>query len=306
MHAFTARHLGSSNVSRLRRSVGAAVVLGAVLLVSAPILGVGTGEGIEQSASATATGRRGTSVQLAPPPLAYPSGFCDRIAPDLPGLNRRVPAQLRRIGTSVQGRPIWAEYWGPPAPASVVVIVAQVHGDECSPTLVTDEVRTRPPARRGVWLVPTLNPDGYANHQRRNANQVDLNADGWNVSQPETAALMSLIADVRPELTIHIHSPNGFAGAYSPFGPGRASALCRALALQTAITCSGGGAGTRSDRSRWFLWQGQARFGGESLLVELHAVADSEVPLARPRPPTRSVAQVRGEARVIVDLLDGL
>ena len=37
-------------------------------------------------------------------------------------------------------RPVWAEYWGPPKPAAVMVVVAQIHGNECSPTLLIDEV----------------------------------------------------------------------------------------------------------------------------------------------------------------------
>ena len=67
-----------------------------------------------------------------------------------------------------------------------MIVVSRIHGYECSPTLPVDEVRRRPPTRNGIWLIPTLNPDGYANHDRRNANDVDLNADGGRVSQPET------------------------------------------------------------------------------------------------------------------------
>ena len=291
------------------RSVGWVSLAAASLLVAANGFAVVSAGPDDRAASAHASAVRGESVQLSPPPHSpqlYPSGVCDHLAPGLPGLNGPMPNEMRQIGTSVRGRPIWAEYWGPPEPASVVVIVGQIHGNECAVTLMTEEVRSRPPRVTGVWLIPTLNPDGYAAYDRRNANQIDLNTDGGNLSQPETRALMAFIAEVRPKLTIHTHSPNGFVGAYSPFGPGRAPRLCRAIEARTGIRCSGGGAGTRPERSRWFLWQGHDRQGGETVLIELHAVSHREVPNARPRPATRSVEHVRADARAIVDLLDEL
>ncbi|HUF97610.1 MAG TPA: hypothetical protein VMM60_05720, partial [Ilumatobacter sp.] len=64
----------------------------------------------------------------------YPQGLCDVIAPGAPGLNdvSRVPAEYRRIGTSAQGRPIWAEYWGPTDATNRVIVIGHTHGDECS------------------------------------------------------------------------------------------------------------------------------------------------------------------------------
>lgn len=250
---------------------------------------------------------RGGSVVLTPPPpppVLYPTGACDSIAAGLPGLNGPFPDSIRPIGTSVRGRAIWAEYWGPPVPSTVIVVVAQVHGNECSPTLVVDAVRRRPAsASVGVWLIPTLNPDGYAGYTRVNANGVDLNTDGGRNSQPETRALMAFLQDIRPALTVHVHSPGGFAGTYPISTDTRAGTVCQAIEVFTAIRCLASGAGKRSDPSRWFLWQGHASSTSESLLIELHAISDSEVSNARPRPASRSVAAVRSDADVIVALL---
>jgi len=207
------------------------------------------------------------------------------------------------IGRSVEGRPIVAEYWGPDRPRNTIVVVAQIHGNECSPTLFVDAVRRTPPVGYGMWLVPTLNPDGYAAYERRNANSVDLNADGGRFTQPESQALYQLVSQVRPVLTLHLHSPNGFAGAH-PTGAALATGACRLVAGRTPIRCSEGGAGYRADRSRWFLWQGLQQLGGESLLIELFAVSDAEVPTARPRPPTRSVAEVGDHVAEILRLLE--
>ena len=311
-HGMVARWSDSSQRARRHGLISVLTVVTVVTVWVVVMVGVGSivGSGhagsISGSADALAVAERGPSRQLqTPPPPSYPSGICDSLDSGLPGLGGSRPQQLRQIGASVSGRPIWAEYWGPSTPSAVVVIIGQVHGNECSPTLVSDEVRSRPPTHRGFWLIPTLNPDGYAAYERRNANQIDLNADGASRSQPETAALMAFIADVRPELVVHVHSPNGFAGAYAPSGGGLAAGLCQSIAARTAIRCSDGGAGSRTERSRWFLWQGHEHPGAEALLVELHAVSDQEVPSARPRPATRSVSQVRADARVIVALLDG-
>lgn len=43
---------------------------------------------------------------------------------------------------------------------------------------------------------------------------------------------------------------------------------------------------------------------GESLLIELHAVSNAEVPFAIPRHPTRGTDAVRGDVRAILDLFD--
>lgn len=248
---------------------------------------------------------RGEQVEInPPPPLPYPNGRCDSLAHGLPGLTSTArPAAFRSLGLSVQGRTIWAEYWGPEKPSTIVLVVGQVHGNECSPSLLVAEIRRNPPDSYGIWLIPTLNPDGYAAYSRRNANNADLNADGGNLSQPETRALHDFVTSIRPALTIHVHSPNGFVGAH-PIGAPLATSLCNSIGTLPSLRCSSGGAGYRSSRSRWFLWQGLAALGGESMLVELRAVAHAEVPTARPRPATSSVEEVRHDAVRILQILE--
>ncbi len=77
-----------------------------------------------------------------------------------------------------------------------------------------------------VVIVPVLNPDGYAKRRRRNAAGVDLNRNfptaDWCLtsahrrnysgrtpaSEPETRALLNLIASLQPARIIAIHSIN--------------------------------------------------------------------------------------------------
>jgi hypothetical protein len=270
------------------------------------------------------TGTRRTAgpppaVAAAPPPgpSPYPAGRCDTIVAGLPPLSLDDREGLRpatlTIGTSVEGRPIVAEYWGPDDPVAVVIAIGQIHGNECAPLLFVDEVRRRPTSRVGVWLIPTLNPDGHARYSRANANGVDLNKDGLIRGQPETQALLAFTALVRPAMTIHVHSPNGQLGWYGtapyrtndPIGSGavRSNAVASIVSARTGLVVDG--AGIRRNEW-WFLWQGQRAVwpGGESLLVELHAVAPNEVVFARPRPPHRSVDEVRAQARAVLDAVD--
>ena len=247
---------------------------------------------------------------------ADPIGPCDTIVDELPPLESADRARtVVRIGTSVAGRPIRAEYHGPPEPSQVVLIVGQVHGNECAPLLFVDAVRRHRWRDVGVWLVPTLNPDGAAELSRYNAAGIDLNKDGGALSQPETRALMQFTTLVAPTMTVHVHSPNGQvawygSGRYVANAPARSGAgltgpLAARIAGATGLSFTG--AGERVSSTAWFLWQGQRAVlaGHEALLVELYAVSAHEVPGARPRPPTRSVAAVRDHCRAIVSLIEG-
>lgn len=231
----------------------------------------------------------------------YPTGFCDEITEGMPGLNdsEHLPRQTRLIGRSAAGRPIWAELWGPPRATTVYVILGQVHGNECSPSLLVDEIRRNPPTRYAIWLIPTLTPDGYAEYERRNNNGVDLNGNGFWRDEPETIALFDFVSEIRPTLALHMHSPGGYIDT---FGGDFAEAVARRIA--TALDFHFGEAGGRTDRSRWFLWQGLlAEFELESILIELHGVSHEEVSTASPLPSPRTVEAIRADARTILAAL---
>ncbi len=266
------------------------------------------------------TGTRRTPVLPPAPATAivptYPVGPCDALVPGLAPLTpATAPRTVVRIGTSRLGRPILAEYHGPPEPARVVLVVGQVHGNECAPLLFVDEVRRAEWRSVGVWLIPTLNPDGHAAGTRGNAAAVDLNKDGGAMREPETVALMRFTRRIAPSFTVHVHSPNGQIAwfgtdRYVPNAPHRSGArvsgpLAERVAAATGLVLAG--AGQRTSPESWFLWQGQRQVLAthEALLVELYAVSDREAPFARPRPPTASVDSVRQHCRIIVDLIEG-
>ena len=148
-----------------------------------------------------------------------------RIGPD--------PPSRLRLGQSTRGRKIEAMRVGDRSAPQSVLVVGCIHGDECAGTAVTRMLaRSSPPV--DLWLVPTLNPDGFALGRRQNGRGVDLNRNfpsGWRaggrpwdleypgarpLSEPETRIAVRLIERVRPEVTIWFHQPEGLVRAWGP------------------------------------------------------------------------------------------
>jgi len=54
-------------------------------------------------------------------------------------------------------------------------------------------------------LIPILNPDGAAAYTRVNANQIDLNRDAQNLSQPESKVLKTVYDTFKPDYCFNLH-----------------------------------------------------------------------------------------------------
>jgi protein MpaA len=134
------------------------------------------------------------------------------------------------IGTTREGQPIGALFFGaaPYArPRPPALLFGAIHGDEplgvhCLAELAR-ELIAEPPGR-DVWLIPALNLDGLRGGSKNNARDVDLNrnfaAANWSPahkpgyfpgpapeSEPETQALVGLIAESQAARLIALHSP---------------------------------------------------------------------------------------------------
>ena len=132
--------------------------------------------------------------------------------------------ESRVIGTSVLGRPIIADRMGTPG-GRVVLLIGMIHGDETKGSLITQLLRTMPtPVGIDLWLIDTMNPDGFAAGTRGNANGVDLNRNfetNWSyippstthrqysgenpADQPETQAVEEFIREVQPMVGLWYH-----------------------------------------------------------------------------------------------------
>jgi hypothetical protein len=211
------------------------------------------------------------------------------------------PREVRQIGTSLSGRPIWAEYYGPWVPHKTVLVLSGVHGDECGPALVVDSARRTGAASTtvGYWVVPVLNPDGLAAFSRYNAAGIDLNRDGFDVSQPESRALMTITAEIRPDVTVHAHSPYGFVGGFGhdPLAYELAAEIAAVTGLTKAKTAG-------SNPGAEFLWEGQMFVHPHALLlIELFPLWPDEATVDRPRLPPRTVAEVAEHARLAIAVI---
>lgn len=154
------------------------------------------------------------------------------------------PRQL--LGRSYDGRPIEAVHVGGDGPK--VLVVGCIHGNECEGLEVT-RLLERAHAKADLWLVPNLNPDGYARGTRQNARGVDLNRNfgamwkplgrpgdpqhsgGRPFSERETTIARKLILRLRPAITIWFHQPQSVVRAW-----GGSRAVARRYARLADVT----------------------------------------------------------------------
>jgi protein MpaA len=151
-------------------------------------------------------------------------------------LRGTVAAEPHTYGASVQGRPL--EAWRPSQGPAELLIVAGIHGEEPETTVtLSAALRSVPPGDLRSAVVLAANPDGLARGTRGNARGVELNRNfptsDWSgaapahhftraepqdvllsagsgpASEPETTALMALVADVRPAAVLTFHAPLG-------------------------------------------------------------------------------------------------
>lgn len=131
------------------------------------------------------------------------------------------------VGTTSKGREIVAYYRGDAQPRRVLLVLGQMHGDEPAGRDTAFQVarKMRPRAGTGVWVIPSMNPDGRARGTRTNARGVDLNRNwptsGWikgtkgsrtyggpkKGSERETRAMMRFLKRYKPDYIASIHQP---------------------------------------------------------------------------------------------------
>lgn len=246
-----------------------------------------------------------STTQVNDDQLVVSVGICDFMTEGSMGFGNRSPNKpdsVVVIGKSEGNLPIVAEHWGQTSGPQVLV-VGQVHGDECAPAFVVNELRERPPENYGLWLIPTLNPDGHFLGTRTNGSAVDLNRDGLTQSAPETKALMAFTRLVAPDLTVYLHSPLNWIGYFNGSLAQRVgSQLVSALGMDVLYT-----SGTNPPESA-FLWQGQDAVmpGQQSILIEMPSISTKEAPASPNRSPESfgTVEKVSVFASIVRDTLD--
>ncbi|EPR69740.1 hypothetical protein ADIWIN_4015 [Winogradskyella psychrotolerans RS-3] len=120
---------------------------------------------------------------------------------------------ISTLGYSVENRPIYSLKYGN-GPIKIL-LWSQMHGNESTSTKALfdcfnmfeteQDLSNRILERCTLMVVPILNPDGAECYTRVNANEIDLNRDAQNLSQPESNVLRQLYNDFRPEYCFNLH-----------------------------------------------------------------------------------------------------
>ncbi|CAM3983780.1 M14 metallopeptidase family protein [Flavobacterium branchiophilum] len=156
------------------------------------------------------------------------------IEPILQSLNTQ--NQLSIIGYSVQNKPIY-QYkmgFGP----TKILLWSQMHGNESTTTKglidFLQMLQSDIPLVQ-QWLqdftfccIPMLNPDGALAYTRVNANQIDLNRDFQNLSQPESQLLRTIFDDYKPHFCYNLHDQRTIFGVGTTGKPATVSFLAPA------------------------------------------------------------------------------
>jgi protein MpaA len=149
---------------------------------------------------------------------------------DFAQTSRRPGNLLKRAGVaghSATGRPIRLQQYGDPNLEGSVLVFGCIHGTECAGRGVAPLSFGCPDPHSNVFVVPNLDPDGFAGGTRLNGRGVDLNRNfpaEWRpigergepeysgprpFSEPETRLAARIVRRLRPEVTIWLHQHMG-------------------------------------------------------------------------------------------------
>jgi hypothetical protein len=129
-----------------------------------------------------------------------------------------------RVGTagySVQDKPIYSVTVG--VGKIKIFMWSQMHGNEATTTKAIvdflyfldsdDDFARLLKESFTFFIIPIVNPDGAALYTRENANQVDLNRDSVNLTQPESIVLRKAFEEFAPHYCYNMHDQRTIFGA---------------------------------------------------------------------------------------------
>ncbi|MBC2844971.1 M14 family zinc carboxypeptidase [Winogradskyella flava] len=117
------------------------------------------------------------------------------------------------IGFSVERRPIYALRVG--GGPKKILLWSQMHGNESTTTkalfdcfslfLTNNTIPNSILEACTLVVIPILNPDGAERYTRLNANNVDINRDAQDLSQPESKVLRDIFNNFQPDYCFNLH-----------------------------------------------------------------------------------------------------
>lgn len=128
---------------------------------------------------------------------------------------------ISTIGYSVEKRPIYSLEYGQ-GPIKIL-LWSQMHGNESTTTKALFDCFNLFETNNAIpnsilesctlYVIPILNPDGAERYTRINANEVDLNRDAQDLSQPESKVLRAAYDSFQPDYCFNLHGQRTIFGA---------------------------------------------------------------------------------------------
>ena len=153
------------------------------------------------------------------------------IAPVLNKLNTE--NQLAIEGYSVLKNPIYSYQIG--TGKIKIFLWSQMHGNESTTTKAlfdflnllqsNSELAIHLLNHFTFYCLPMVNPDGATLYTRENANQIDLNRDAQNLTQPESEVLRAYFNKVQPDYCYNLHDQRTIFGVADTGKPATISFL---------------------------------------------------------------------------------
>lgn len=153
--------------------------------------------------------------------------------------------KIEKIGESVLKKPIYSIKIG--KGSKRILMWSQMHGNESTTTkavfdllntLLNDSVSSAEAVLDActICIIPILNPDGAEAYTRLNANEVDLNRDAQNLSQPESLVLHEVFEQFKPDFCFNLHGQRTIFSAGKTNNPATVSFLSPAQDKDCTIT----------------------------------------------------------------------
>lgn len=147
------------------------------------------------------------------------------------------------MGYSVKNIPIETITFG--TGPTKILMWSQMHGNESTTTKALFDVLNTLKFEAAlnwvfdqltVCLIPMLNPDGAFDYTRVNANQIDLNRDAQELSQPESKILRQVYNRFKPDYCFNLHGQRTIFGAGNTGNSAVVSFLAPAQDEQLTVT----------------------------------------------------------------------
>ena len=140
---------------------------------------------------------------------------------------------VKIIGESVLGKPIYSYQKG--NGKLKIYLWSQMHGNESTTTkglfdfinLLNSgsDLATQLLNAFTFYCIPMLNPDGAKLYTRSNANDIDLNRDSQNLTQPESRILRAVFEEFKPDYCFNLHDQRTIFGVADTGKPATVSFL---------------------------------------------------------------------------------